>query len=704
MPNEGGAKTEPTGAARGGEHEIAIERPPRLGALAHLAGLTTFAVAQPLFDNIQRNPEFLIVRHSEGVDVWVLITSLVILLPLALWTVPFSVGRWNRPASQVVLSIIVGLISTLCVLPLLRWLFRDDLPALATMLIAGGIGCAVGLNYASGPAARLLLTLISPAAIIYPSIFIFKMSFLLFPAPVRAAIGGVGQVGRPADVVLIIFDELPTISLLDSSGKIDFRRFPNFARLASMGTWYPKANTDWPRTKKAVRSILTGVVPPHNIRPELSEYERNLFTMFGPDYSYNVIEQVTRLFPKSYEREGAAKPQLAFRLSTLASDVSVLYLHHLLPKEYRSYLPDVGGQWIDFWSPPTNRKLSIAAGYESMAANVAKETGPTLSFIHTLLPHAPWRHLPDGRTYNIFPFGPIFHEIGVELQFPQELVEHLRQRHLLQTGYCDRVLGELLDNLEAKGRLEQAMIVVTADHGIKLQSGALPRKLTLSSVPEILFVPLLIKYPGQTEGVISGSKARSVDILPTIADVVEAEMSWDFEGTSLLDPNRPDTDARLISRGEYPGGSRDTAYSVDEMYATLLKRLETQSAVLRLNEPDADFFRFGMYGKYVGRELADLPGKPPPLDVKFVSPGLWSSVRLSSDFIPVLVAGRIVSAPAAMNAESRVALIINGTVGAISAVAKIQGEYHFSGIVIPSTFREGKNEVRVYLLSNSDDP
>src|SRR3954467_11595640 len=43
---------------------------------------------------------------------------------------------------------------------------------------------------------------------------------------------------RPA-VVFVVFDEFPADDLLRPDGSIDAERFPNFARLASISTWFP---------------------------------------------------------------------------------------------------------------------------------------------------------------------------------------------------------------------------------------------------------------------------------------------------------------------------------------------------------------------------------------------------------------------------------------------------------------------------------
>ncbi|MCP4570947.1 MAG: hypothetical protein GY838_01220 [bacterium] len=67
--------------------------------------------------------------------------------------------------------------------------------------------------------------------------------------------------------------------------------------------------------------------------------------------------------------------------------------------------------------------------------------------IHTLLPHNRYRHYPDGRIYN---WREVMDHVvdGVWIDDPLAVRDSYR-RHLVQTVSVDRLLGELLDRLEA---------------------------------------------------------------------------------------------------------------------------------------------------------------------------------------------------------------------------------------------------------------
>ena len=59
-------------------------------------------------------------------------------------------------------------------------------------------------------------------------------------------------------VVMIVFDEFPLMSLLDSQGKVDARVYPNFAEFAARSTWYRNATGIGGWTPHAMPAMLSG--------------------------------------------------------------------------------------------------------------------------------------------------------------------------------------------------------------------------------------------------------------------------------------------------------------------------------------------------------------------------------------------------------------------------------------------------------------
>src|SRR5207247_10965693 len=130
----------------------------------------------------------------------------------------------------------------------------------------------------------------------------FLVLFLLSPIASRLPLAGAdvahAAVKSPrASAVLITFDELPVNSLLDSRGRVDADRFPNFARLAHGSTWFANTSTVAEGTTHAVPAILTGRYPRAGELPVYTDHRQNLFTLLGRVADLHVLDEETHLCP-----------------------------------------------------------------------------------------------------------------------------------------------------------------------------------------------------------------------------------------------------------------------------------------------------------------------------------------------------------------------------------------------------------------------
>ena len=124
----------------------------------------------------------------------------------------------------------------------------------------------------------------------------------------RGARSRAGSASVSPPVVMIVFDEFPTISLLDRAGGIDRLRYPNFAALARSSTWFPYATASVDETGRAMEALLTGSTPPERRRPAAyAENPANVFTLLGGRYRVKASEEVTSMCPQSLCPEVRAK-------------------------------------------------------------------------------------------------------------------------------------------------------------------------------------------------------------------------------------------------------------------------------------------------------------------------------------------------------------------------------------------------------------
>ena len=70
-------------------------------------------------------------------------------------------------------------------------------------------------------------------------------------------------------------------------------------------------------------------------------------------------------------------------------------------------------------------------------------------------------------------------------------------------------------------------------------------KVTDANREEVYRVPLFIKAPGQVEGEIRDDSAQTIDVLPSIVDLLDADVDWEFDGHSLYDGSAAHTEPKV---------------------------------------------------------------------------------------------------------------------------------------------------------------
>lgn len=98
--------------------------------------------------------------------------------------------------------------------------------------------------------------------------------------------------------------------------------------------------------------------------------------------------------------------------------------------------------------------------------------------------------------------------------------------------YADDHVGQVLAELENQGLLEDTMIIITGDHGENLGELGIYGEHATADNPTCN-IPMIIKLPGQKEERIDNELHYSLDILPTLADLLDVQKSDDWDGESF---------------------------------------------------------------------------------------------------------------------------------------------------------------------------
>ncbi len=671
-------------------------RPARYSAL-HLAALASFAIAQPLYDLLGRNAEFLVAHRAGPWTIAALVGVLSVLVPLVLWLTAAAVRLASVRVAGWLQTAIVGILTGLVAAGVARQM--PVAAALGAALIAA-VGAGFAYHYAR--AFRTFLTVVSPAAFIFPIVFVTATPVSrLVRAPRIWHAGAVGE--RRPPIVLVVFDELDTLSLLDANGDIDAGRYPNFAALARSSTWFPNAVATFPSTTFALPAILTGANVDAGSRklPVAADYPRNLFTWLGSSYALHVGEPLTSLCAGDRCHSGDPVDARA-----LASDVAVLYLHLITPRERaNSRLPPLAFAWKGFTSQAAKPKEAAHAPldpdaeferalshsvevrrsdlFRQFVAGIGGNREPVFHFLHTLLPHDPYEYLRSGQTY---PHGGITTGLTMEGWVQEQpLIDTGRFRHIEQVRFVDTLVGELIDRLKSEGVFDEALLIVTSDHGASFVPGQSHRWMTLANYREIVPAAMFLKLPRQTAGSVNERRVSGLDIVPTIADALGSAVPWHIDGQAMFAERFPDR-----STVQYAGLPLPPLTTFDV-------REEARRAA-RARAGDADLQAL------VGRPLAQMAIAPAAAGRYAISDSFraFESVSVASGLLPALVQGVTLPEDSSLPPLD-LAIAVNGVIGAVTRTAHWNGSArYFSALVPASAFHDGANRLDVLAIDRSD--
>ncbi len=629
--------------------------------------------------------------------------GLVVVPPLPFLLVEGVAALIDARLRRAVHLVFVALLAGVVVLQVLKRTGGSSAIVIPASLL---IGAGVALLYRRAHAVRSFLSVLAPAPIVFLALFLFFSP--ITPLLSRDDAGALARVDAETPVVMVVFDEFALTSLLGPGGGIDAGRYPNFARLARGSYWFENAATVHELTEHAVPALLTGRRPSRATLPIVDDHPRSLFTLLGRTHAIDAEEPITHLCPR--EACPGEPPPLKERLRSLLSDMKVVAPHELLPSDLREHLPSVTASWMGFApsGKPGAGDLVAAQNFgrqatdavDTRAPSVARflsgiraERRPSLDFLHVLLPHEPLQYLPSGRSYASTDISRwLFLENWAD---DRPVVERAYQRYLLQVQYVDRLIGRLVDRLRAAGLYDRALVVLTADHGVSFHPGRSRREPTRATVADIAPVPLLIKAPHQRRGEVVSTHVSTLDVLPTMADLLGVRLPWAVDGHSVFG-HGADRGTEVL----YTRHGRKLTYAWPWLERARTRALERQLALFGWGGQRPGLYGIGPHPELVGRRVAAL-GSPAPSTTgraHLAATEALRSVDARSSPVPANLTGWIDGGPRSRD----LAIAVNGRIRAVTSTYDADGRTSFDVMVPEGALREGGNRVEVLAISDAD--
>ncbi len=299
---------------------------------------------------------------------------------------------------------------------------------------------------------------------------------------------------RPSNVLLVTFDTTRWDHLGYAVGEKNLT--PVLDEMAAGGTWFSRCLTTQPLTLPSHTSIMTGLFPDgHGVR--------NNGTYIVPESDVTLAERLREAGFETHAIIGAFVLDSQFGLS----------------QGFEEYDDDLRG---GAKAPLFMFKELPAARIADKAIDWLEKRKPNKRFflwLHFFDPHA--NYSPPDKIAMEFAGEPYKGEIH----------------------YADRELGRVLEKLKEQKLLEETLFAFTADHGESLgEHGEKTHGLFIYR--STMRVPLLLRGPGIPSGMRVDSLVRTVDIAPTILELLGLEGVSEMDGKTLLPLIHGETDER----------------------------------------------------------------------------------------------------------------------------------------------------------------
>jgi hypothetical protein len=267
---------------------------------------------------------------------------------------------------------------------------------------------------------------------------------------------------------------------------------------------------------------------------------------------------------------------------------------------------------------------------------------------------------------------------------------------------ADTLLGRLLDRLRATGAYDDALVVVTADHGISFELDQPSRGAAADQYEQVMWTPLLVKAPGQTAGRVDDRDVESIDLLPLVAAELGVDLPWAVDGRDPRRGGGPDRRRAVAGQKElldWPANALDARADDEELL--VVDGAEGFRRVLATDlvpgQGPAALWSTAPHGDLVGRSVDELdPGPPAPVELVVDGSGRFDDVDLGRP-LPLELTGHVAGPE---GGAPTLAIAVEGTVAGTTSLdgVGVAGR-PWRVLLWPDAFVDGRNRIEAYLVT-----
>lgn len=362
---------------------------------------------------------------------------------------------------------------------------------------------------------------------------------------------------RPNLLFILTEDQGAHLGFLGTPGLVT----PHLDELARSGVYFDRAFVVYPVCSASKAAIYTGL---HNHTNGLLN---NTLNLHKPATQLSAAERAMPLYRTNRIRDEV--PTLVERLQAAGYYQGVTSKLHVLPNEKFSYDEFLGAG---------NAAIDVAA----FIARARRAGKPWHLFYNVAQSHRPFPN-SDTRRIRVAP-------AAVRLPGFLPDVPAMRQdwaEYLAALELADAAVGRALAALREAGEEGRTVVVFLGDHGPAFARG----KMTLHDLG--LRTPLVIRAPGLRRGVRTDALASTVDLAPTLLDLLGLPALPRTHGVSLRPVlaggegtrSREFACAEISHRGSLPNGGLQERAVTDGRWKLIYR--EKLSPAWRLVQADA---------------------------------------------------------------------------------------------------------------------
>jgi len=309
---------------------------------------------------------------------------------------------------------------------------------------------------------------------------------------------------HPRHVVVISMDTVRADALGTHGGPA---QTPNIDKFASTAVVFENHMSAAPSTLSSHTSLMTGQYPhKHGI-------------------------------PRNAHRIDDANVMLAEVLDAAGFETAA-FLGAMPLGEHANFLQGFDHVDADFRRPRETRVYEQAERSGDLVTDAALgwlETAPDerlFLFVHYFDAHQPYESTDDETSGSMKSVYRLRRQLGEGKPAAAALSEALKPLYWAEIASVDREVGRLLDGLRSKGIADDALIVLTADHGESYAEHGEYWDHGNRVYDQTVHTPLMIKSPETTARRIA-PPVSAVDVFPTVVDVLRLA-PMDVDGRSLV--------------------------------------------------------------------------------------------------------------------------------------------------------------------------